>query len=416
MRQVWVSAIAVLVASGCLPARGEAAPPKPAAELPEIKELPSPFAFSGGSTVGSKADWDRRRQELKGLFEDYEYGHLPPKPEKMTIARGDVVVDKEAGTATQQLKLNLAHGGKTLVMHVRLVLPQDAKGPVPVIVQGGFFMRGFGPPAKAASPKAKPLAVGVFGKVKPLRLSNPFPKRGYAVAEFDMQEVAADNKQGARAAGVYQLFGDKIDCGGLMAWAWGFHRVIDAIETVDKIDAKKVVVTGHSRYGKAALVAGAFDERIALTVPSHSGCAGAAPYRFIYGKSEQLHNIVGAFPYWFRPDFNQFVGKVERLPVDQHLLLALVAPRALMCTEGTQDAWTNPQGSQLTHAAAKKVYEFLGARDRISIRYRPVGHIPSNEDLLDFADHVFFGKPLSEAFGELPYPEEKNGFRWAAPQ
>jgi hypothetical protein len=176
-----------------------------------------------------------------------------------------------------------------------------------------------------------------------------------------------------------------------------------------------VIVTGHSRYGKAALIAGAFDERIALTVPSHSGCAGAAPYRFIYGKSEQLHDVAGAFPYWFRPDFNQFVGKVERLPVDQHLLLALVAPRALLCTEGTQDTWINPEGAQLTHVAAKKVYDFLEAGNRISIRYRPVGHIPNNDDLLDFADRVFFGKPLPAEFGKLPYQHEKNGFTWDVP-
>ena len=201
-----------------------------------------------------------------------------------------------------------------------------------------------------------------------------------------------------------------------MAWAWCVSRVIDALEKMDEIDAKKVVVTGHSRYGKAALVAGAFDERIALTVPSHSGCGGAAPYRFIYGKSEQLHNVVGAFPHWFRPDFDQFVGKVERLPVDQHELIALVALCALLCTEGTQDTWINPEGSQLTHLAAKKVYEFLKAGDKISIRYRPVGHIPSNDDLLDYADHVFFRKPLTEEFGKLAYKEEKNGFSWDLPK
>ena len=129
-----------------------------------------------------------------------------------------------------------------------------------------------------------------------------------------------------------------------------------------------------------------------------------------------VHNAVGAFPHWFRPDFKQFVGKVERLPIDQHELIALVAPRALLITEGINDIWINPQGSQLTYLAAAKVYEFLGARDRISIRYRPVGHIPSNEDLLDYADHVFFGKPLTDDFGKLAYPEETRGFDWDVPR
>ncbi len=96
--------------------------------------------------------------------------------------------------------------------------------------------------------------------------------------------------------------------------------------------------------------------------------------------------------------------------------MALVAPRALMNTEGTQDIWINPQGAQLTYSAAKKVYEFLKAGDRISIRYRPVGHIPSTEDLLAYADHVFFHKPLPKEFGQLPYPEDKRGFTWDVPK
>jgi hypothetical protein len=380
---------------------------KPAGDLPEIKQLPNPFAFRDGSTVRTKLDWERRRGELKALFEDYEYGHLPPKPEKMTVTRGEGMADEAGKVDRQELVVNLEHAGKTLVLHVNLILPHKAAGPVPVVIQGGFFR-------PAAARPGTPLAKAKQGP-RPNRLAI-FADRGYGIAEFNFQEAAVDNKDRARSAGVYPLFGPEIDCGALMAWAWGIHRVIDAIETDSRIDPKKIVVTGHSRYGKAALLAGAFDDRIALTVPSHSGCAGAAPYRFIYGKSEQLQNIAGFAPYWFRPDFNQFVGKVDRLPVDQHLLRALVAPRALLATEGTQDAWTNPQGSQLTHLAARRVYEFLGARDRISIRYRPVGHIPSDEDLLEFADHVFFGKPLSDEFGKLAYPEETAGIDWDAPK
>jgi endo-1,4-beta-xylanase len=392
--------LAVLVLGvGAATARAEN-PPKPAGALPEIKELPNPFVFCDGSPVRTKEDWARRREEIKALFQDYEYGHLPLKPRDMKITRGEVSVDESAGVALQDLELNLEHGGKTLKMSVRLAWPKGAKEPLPVVIQSSFgFGRGGAAPAK---PSGQPFA--------------GYAKRGYAVAQLNFQQLAPDNKDRARTTGVYQLFGDQIDCGGLMAWAWGMHRTLDALETVDKVDTKKAIVTGHSRYGKASLLAGAFDERIALTVPSHSGCGGAAPYRFIYGKSEQLHNIVGNYAYWFRPDFKQFVGNVERLPVDQHLLLALVAPRALLGTEGTKDTWINPEGAQLTYLAAKKVYAFLNAGDKISIRYRPVGHIPSMEDLLDYADHVFFGKPLSEEFGKLPYAEEKKGFSWDVPK
>jgi endo-1,4-beta-xylanase len=393
MRSVSFFTILILTSNPCLlPAAGNDSP-KPAAELPRIKELPNPFIFSDGSWVRNKDDWQRRRAELKNLFQDYMYGHLPAKPKKMTIQRTDPAVDQENNLTIQELELQLEHDGKILTMHVRVALPQDVKDRFPVVIQSSFGRR--------AAP--------------PGRSFTMFTNRGYAVAECSFQELAIDNKDRARTAGVYQLFGDKIDTGALMAWAWGVHRVIDALETIDKIDSKKAIVTGHSRYGKAALIAGAFDDRIALTVPSHSGCAGAGPYRFIYGKSEQLHNIVGAFPHWFRPDFNQFIGNVDRLPVDQHLLLALVAPRPLLGTEGTEDTWINPEGAQLTYLAAKKVYDFLGAGNNISIRYRPVGHIPNNNDLLDYADHVFFNKPLPEEFGKLPYKEEKNAFTWDIP-
>ncbi len=308
MRNAFVLALLLLSANVGLVAGADKKSTKPAGELPAIQELPNPFVFSDGAVVRDANDWKRRREELKKLFQDYEYGWLPAKPEKMAINRGETVIDEENMVAIQDLEVNWQHKGNTLLMHVRLAWPRDAKKAVPVVMRSSFGRRGQGAP-----PSGKPFAA--------------FTKRGYGVAELSLQEVALDNKERARTAGIYRLFDDKIDCGGLMAWAWGFHRVVDVIETTDKLDAKKIIVTGHSRYGKAALLAGAFDERIALTVPSHSGCGGAAPYRFIYGKNEQLHNIVGAFPYWFRPDFKQFVGNVERLPIDQHMLLALVAPR-----------------------------------------------------------------------------------------
>jgi len=397
MRIVHAVAVLFLGVVACSLAGADQDTPKrkAAGEFPEIKELPNPFIFADGSPVRDAKDWERRRVEVKELFQDYMYGHMPPRPQKMTIKKGERVTDEANKVILQDLELQLEHEGKKLTINVKLALPAGATGKVPVLIQSSF---GFGKGGAASSKRF-----------------TTYTNRGYAVAELSFNQVAADNKN-ARNGGIYQLFGDQIDCGGLMAWAWGVSRVIDALETVPEIDITKVFITGHSRYGKAALVAGAFDQRIALTVPSHSGCGGFAPYRFIYGKNEQLHNIVGAFPYWFRPDFNQFVGKVERLPVDQHLLVALVAPRALMNTEGTKDEWINPQGAQLTHLAAKKVYRFLKADDKISIRYRPVGHIPSVEDLLAFADHVFFGKTLPEEFGKMPYQEDARGFQWDVPK
>jgi hypothetical protein len=108
--------------------------------------------------------------------------------------------------------------------------------------------------------------------------------------------------------------------------------------------------------------------------------------------------------------------KVDRLPIDQHLLVALVAPRALMDNEGTKDAWTNPEGAEIANLAGKKVYRFLNAADKLNFRHRPVGHVPSTDDLLDYADYVFFGKKLPEEFGKSTYKGETKAFSWDVPK
>jgi endo-1,4-beta-xylanase len=394
-----------------LPSAAIAADPDlrtPAAELPAIKELPNPFIFADGSPVKTKDDWQRRRAELKSLFEDYMYGHLPPKPDDVIVERGEMILeetdsDEPRTVAWQDNVILLKHHGEEIEVKFRLIVPiMEDKYQFPVVIHPIFRWPGR---------NEDPLAAGRW---------KLFTDRGYAVAAIDYQPIAPDNKDRFKTGALHKLFSkesdSELDCGALMAWAWTVHRTVDALEKMPEIDAEKIVITGHSRYGKAALIAGAFDERIALTVPSHSGCAGCAPYRFIFGKSEQLHNIVGAFPYWFRPDFNQFIGNVERLPVDQHELMALVAPRAMLLTEGTEDHWINPAGAQATYLAAKRVYDFLGAGDKLSIRFRPVGHIPSNEDLLDFADHLFFDRPLPDEFGKLAYPVATDTFSWEGPK
>lgn len=389
-----------VAAAGLAGARPDPQPPRPAGDLPEARELPSPFTFADGSPVRTRADWARRRAEIKRLFEEYEYGHLPPAPRTMTVKKGERVADDVNKLDVQKLDVTLEHDGKSFTFTVTVALPRGAAGPVPVVVQS----TGFGPPA------------GAGARFK------THTDRGYAVAEFSWNAVAADVK-GAKRGGIYTLFGDGIDTGTLMGWAWGVSRVVDALaRAVPEVDAARVVVTGHSRNGKGSLVAGAFDDRIALTVPSHSGTGGMPPYRFVddyakrNGKAETLQNIVGYAPQWFHPGFKQFIGKVDRLPVDQHLLAALVAPRALMNTEGLKDAWTNPEGAQLGNLAAARVYRFLGAADKVSFRYRDVGHIPSTADLLDYADHVFHAKPLPAEFGRRAYAEETKAFTWDVPR
>jgi endo-1,4-beta-xylanase len=407
MRAVSIAAVVLSLGTLICTLKGaDQSQTKKADDLPEIKELPNPFIFADGSPVRTREDWSKRRGEIKELFANYMYGHMPPRPAKMTVVRGDKVADEVNKVTVQKLKVAMEQDGRSFTMEVTVALPSEAKGKVPVLIQASFG--GFGVKKGEPQPPGQAFA--------------QYAKRGCAVAQFVWNTVAADNPKG-RSGGMYTLFGKDIDAGALMGWAWGISRVIDALqEAVPEVDITKVFITGHSRYGKATLVAGAFDERITLTVPSHSGTGGLPPYRFVaeftarHGKTETLQDAATKFPHWFRPDFNQFIGKVDRLPVDQHMLCALVAPRALMNTEGLKDIWINPDGAQLSYTAAKKVYEFLGAADKISICYRDVGHVPSPPDLLDFADHVFFGKALRPEFGKLPYNGLPSAFSWTLPK
>ena len=209
--------------------------PTPVNELPEIKELANPFMFVDGEVVRTKDDWQRRRAELKRLFELYEYGGLPPKPESISLERGNRIVEEANGVAIENVLLKLQHYDKSLSIPMTMVLPFKIDGKIPVVIQGLF--RGI-PGRWEPPPPGERLKI--------------FAERGYAVAEVDFQAVYADDRERAKSSGIYQLFGNDLECGGLIAWAWAMHRAINALETMDEIDSSKIVVTGHSRYGKTA--------------------------------------------------------------------------------------------------------------------------------------------------------------------
>lgn len=362
-------------------------------ELPSIKELPDPFLMNDGSRVKTKEDWLRRREELKKLILDYEYGHLDhvngiPKGTEMSSKSNDTIKATE-----RQILLTLGRDGKEIQVHLELTIPAG-NGPFPVIVVGDLN----------------------WGRIKP-DIQAEVVKRGYILAEFNRTEFAQDSKD--QTTGVYAAFGNPDGGGALVAWAWGFHRVIDYLITQNYIDPSHIAITGHSRGGKGVLLAGALDDRIALTCPNGSGCGGAGCYRFQAPKSEQIQDIIKNFPFWFEPHFNQFIGKVDRIPFDQHSIKALVAPRALFSTEALGDLWANPEGTQQTYLAAKEVYEFLGVPDKIGIHFRQGKHEHNLEDwtaLLNFADAKFFGKKSEMKFDTLAFPNSPKAFSWTAPK
>ena len=377
--------------AACLTVRTRPVAELPAVDqLPAIKELPDPFLMNSGKRVATKADWLKRRAEIKDIVLYYEYGHPAPAPRNLKAIERTVSRSKMADATEEQVLLSMGPGRKA-AFHLILTIP-EGKGPFPAIVKGDLS----------------------WGRVSTSVLTAA-AQRGYIVAEFNRTEVAPDSRD--QSKGARPLYPDS-DWAVLAAWAWGFHRVADYLTTMDCVDHERIAVTGHSRGGKAALLAGALDERIALTAPNGSGCGGAGCYRILGEKSEDVAAILKNFPFWFHPRLKEFIGRVDQMPFDQHYVKALVAPRALLSTEALGDLWANPLGTQQTHLAAKQVYAFLGASDRIGIHFRQGKHDQNDEDwraLLDFADQQFFNKKVETKFDALAFPDAPKVFTWSAP-
>ena len=354
--------------------------------LPVIAELPDPFLGPDGKRIAARQHWRRQRMELLRRVLHYEYGDLPPAPGNVIAGAPRTRHVKATGATEHRLRLKMGPGHE-IAADLILAIPPGA-GPFPAIIRGDLC----------------------WGRVK-TDIAAAVARRGYILAEFNRVQIADDS---AREDGVYAAYSGN-DCGRIAAWAWGFHRVVDYLHTLDIVDRTRIAVTGHSRGGKAALLAGATDERIALTAPNNSGCGGAGCFRLQAPGSEDIASITSEFPYWFHARFKQFVGKVRRLPFDQHTVKALVAPRALLSTEALGDLWANPLGSQQSHAAAREVFAFLGAAGRIGIRFRAGPHEHNADDwtaLLDFADWQFCGK---NAFDRPAFPDAARGYSWVAP-
>ncbi len=355
-------------------------------------ELQDLFRFENGAPVRNFEDWLRRKQELRNLILELEYGRLPPAPVSVSGEELHTCAEPSWPNARySQYRLTIEN---VHCFHFRLDLfvPPGA-GPFPVVLTGDGCWR------------------YVTDEVAREVIS-----RGNILAQFSRVEIVPDNGCQDRVSGLYRVYPEG-DYGALSAWAWGYHRCVDFLLTLDFVDAARIAVVGHSRGGKAALLAGATDERIALTSPNNSGCGGAGCFRRAGPGAEALADILRVFPYWFGPRLKEYIGRDDRLPFDQHGLKALVAPRALLSTEAFGDLWANPTGTWQTHLAAREVYRFLNVEERIGIWYREGGHGHGSADwavCLDFVDWHFRGRRPARDFARNWFPDQLRAFSWSA--
>jgi hypothetical protein len=345
--------------------------------------LPDLFRCADGTRVTRPADWPRRRREWLETIVELEYGGLPPAPARTTGERLNTHTVKRFLDA-QHAQYRLTTGPERPFSFLLDLLIPPGAGPFPVALTGDGCWRTL----------TDEITLEVL-------------RRGYALAEFNRCEIVPDEREGGRAAGLYRVHPEGT-FGALSAWAWGYHRCLDFLLTLPAVDPARIAITGHSRGGKTVLLAGATDERIALTAPNNSGCGGAGCFRWQNRGSETLADILRNFPYWFGPRLGEYTGRETALPFDQHALKALVAPRALLGTEALGDLWANPLGSWQSHRAAAELFRFLGAAEQLGWWCREGGHAHGLADwtaFLDFADWRLRGRPPPGRYDTNPFPE-----------
>ncbi len=341
--------------------------------------LPDPLRFEDGTAVGSAVEWTgRRRHELLRLFEDCVYGVFPPRPRMQDFRIVRRIPNALDGLETRlDIALWISPDGESPVLRFTAWLPADADGPVPAFAGVHLFdtSRDFPSPAVGITSES---AQGEKALWAGMETGRAILRQGFALISLDIDALAPDGEKRYRTGALSQLRAQtaleagRPESGALGVWAWGLARVVDYAETDPHLDGRKVIAMGHSRMGKAALWAAANDQRIAMVISNNSGCGGAALSRRNFGESPA--HICRVFPYWFSSRFSDYSPHPETLPVDQHQLLALTAPRPVYVASASEDRWADPKGEYLSLFHAQPVYHLLGVKSQLPQEWEPVAH------------------------------------------
>lgn len=298
-------------------------------QLPVIRELPNPFVGVNGKVIKSKKDWACRRAEIGAQVEAYQLGSKPAAPERVT-----------AEMQGENLLVSVTDKGKTTSFSAKIIYPKTGKAPYPAVIGiGGSWLN-----------------------------NEELAKQGIAVIQFPNNDIAEQLNGSSRGKGkFYDIYGKDHSASAMMAWAWGVSRLIDALETTStsQINANRLGVTGCSRNGKGALVAGAFDERIKLTIPQESGSGGSASWRVsddqkAAGQNVQTLSQIVTENVWFTDSFKRFSQSANRLPYDQHSVMGMVAPRGLFVIENTSMEWLGNRSAYTAALAGREIWRAQG--------------------------------------------------------
>ena len=359
-----------------------------------LRTVPDPLLMANGARVDSALSWTaNRRPEILELFREGVYGRSPEAPARTLFSLASVDDASLNGLATRR-EVNIGLTGTTAgpVMKLLLYIPsasEKLKRRVPIFLGLNFYgnhtihsdrgislAQGWIPNDSLTDGRPAAMLRGVQSSSWPVET---ILRHGYGLATAHYGDIGPDRADGLDTGihGWYQetgLFQRAPDSWGALAgWAWGLSRAMDYLVQDPNVASDKVAVLGHSRLGKAALWAGAQDERFAMVISNNSGCGGAALSRRRFG--ETVAEINEAFPHWFCENFRRFAGHEDLLPVDQHALLCLIAPRPLYVASAQLDLEADPMGEFLAAKHANPVYRLLGT-DGLAIEQLPAADAP----------------------------------------
>jgi dienelactone hydrolase len=359
-------------------------------KVPEY-ELPDPLRFEDGRAVSDSKQWmKQRRPELMNLFRQQVYGFRPDVKPEIAIASTAQKSLFDGQVDAQEFSATIHHQGKTFEFPFAFYRPSSSKEALPLIVF--IDIRGF-----------HSLEVAQQND-RPFLPVDQITQRGYAVATFFTSHIEPDRADGY-AEGVRSFLGQgklptQDSWGALSAWGWAASRLVDHFENDPQVDANRIAVVGHSRGGKTALWAAAEDDRFKVAYSNQSGCGGAAISRRQYG--ETVARITTVFPHWFCLNFTSYSDREHELPIDQHELVSLIAPRSVFVSSAAEDLWADPVGEYQSVVEAGPVFELFGqstitektmpvlgktrTSDRLGYRIRSGPHSLELADWMEFLD------------------------------
>ena len=337
-------------------------------KIPNYK-LPNLMVQNDGGAVQSAEQWSQRRNEILALFEEHMYGKAPDFEYKTEIYRRRLDTDLPQATQ-EEVAIAISTDKGRIRLNMLLTLPKSSSR-VPIFLGLNFLGNHVTSENDQVSMTSNYVinnsSLGITknfaGKEQRGKRASRWPvemilEKGYGLATIHCGDIDPDIDDGFRN-GAHALFGTQPapnQWGTIAAWAWGLSRAMDYLVTDDRINPDQVAVIGHSRLGKASLWAGALDSRFALVISNDSGCGGAALSRRRIGETVAAINT--SFPHWFCKNFHQYNDNEDELPIDQHMLIALIAPRPVYVASATEDRWADPKGEYMSLQLASPVYEF----------------------------------------------------------